>query len=89
MLRNFEAAEAIAAGAEPFAPFIAAARADAEALERQFDERQLNLIGQIEDETPHGSPAEHPRYAAYEAASFQHAAVEAAANAVHERDAEV
>ncbi len=84
MLRIFEAAEALAAGAEPFAPSIVAARADAEALERQFDERQLNLIGEIEDETPHGSPADHPRYAAYEAAAFRHAAVEAAANAVHE-----
>lgn len=84
LVRTFEAAEALAAGTNPFDPAIVAVRAEAESFERRFDERQLGLLGLVEDEKPESGVTDHPRYPAYCEAATQHAAAAACANAVHE-----
>lgn len=86
LLRTFEAAEALAAGAaQPFEPSIVAARADAEALDRRFDERQMELLGIVEDGTAgEGDVTDHPRYPAYCEAATRRVAAEACANTLHE-----
>jgi hypothetical protein len=85
MLRTFEAAEALATGADPSAPGIVAARAEAEALVERFDQRQFELIGIIEDEVKgESNVVDHPLYPAYCEADTHAVAAEACAYTLHE-----
>lgn len=84
--RHLDMAGLLAQGVPVEDPDIAGTRSDAVELAAQLDERQLDLLGLVQDEAERADieAVEHPRYPAYSAAAHCASAADAVVEALRE-----